>query len=82
MTKIVPIDYYENSIGKDFTFCFRTCCMTLVQKLGILRLPNHERVKTGRRSPFSLNCSHMPVQIIQMMAFTRIMAIWTPAITL
>ncbi len=33
--------------------------MTLVQKLGILCLPNHDRVKTGRRSPFYLNCSQM-----------------------
>ena len=40
-------------------FCFRTCCMNLVQKLDILCLHNHERVKTGRRSPFYLNCSHM-----------------------
>ncbi len=34
--------------------------MTLVQKLGILCLANHERAKTGRRSPFYLNCSHVP----------------------
>ena len=27
--------------------CFRTCCMTLVQKLGILCLPKYESVKTG-----------------------------------
>ncbi len=40
-------------------FCFRTCCMTLVQKLGNLCLYNHERAKTGRRSPFYLNCSHI-----------------------
>ena len=33
--------------------------MTLVQKLGILCLPNHERAKTGRRSPFYLNCSQL-----------------------
>ncbi len=28
-------------------------------KLGILCLPNYERVKTGRKSPFYLNCSHV-----------------------
>ena len=33
--------------------------MTLVQKLAILCLPYYERVKTGRRSPFYLNCSHV-----------------------
>ncbi len=37
----------------------RTCCMTLVQKLAILCLPKYESVKTGRRSPFYLNCSHI-----------------------
>ncbi len=33
--------------------------MTLVQKLGILCLPDYERAQTGRWSPFYLNCSHL-----------------------
>ena len=38
----------------------------------------------GRRSNGldDIKAAIMPAQIIQMMAFTRIMAIWTPAITL
>ena len=43
--------------GKISDFCFRTCCKILVQRLGIVCLPNYERAKTSRGSPFYLNCS-------------------------
>ena len=59
-TKLFPMIIMKIQSEKISNFCFRTCCMTLVQKLGILCLPNHKRVKTGRRSPFYLNCSHVP----------------------
>ena len=44
-----------------YDFCSRTWCMTLVHKLGILCLSNYEIPKTGRRSPFYLNCSYFLV---------------------
>ena len=37
---------------------------------------------TLKRSIFSWHVSYMPAEIIWIMAFTQIMAIWTPAITL
>ncbi len=41
------------------------CCMTLIQKLGILCLLNYERAKTGHKSHFYsnlTNCSHIVKQ--------------------
>ena len=57
--KSFPRIFLKVQSKKISAFCFRPCCMTLVQKLGILSLPNYERVKTGRRSPLYLNCSHI-----------------------
>ncbi len=42
--------------------------MTLVQKLDVLCLPNYGRAKTGRRSPFYLNCSHFICDLLTLLA--------------
>ena len=67
MIQIILQHYFENSIRKDFRFFIQGILHDFGAKLlGILCLRNYERAKTGRRSPFYLNCSHLLVHMVQL----------------